>query len=246
VDTPGIHKPLKLLNRRIVSYAINTLNTTDFNLWIIELHQKNDFTKNNLSFMHYEDQNIFKLLSGKENRTILVLNKIDKIGKEQLLLSISRFKDLANFAEIVPISALNSTNTERLVEIIKKYLPTHHFYFEKHHFTDSSERFLASEFVREEIFLRLKQEIPYSVAVFVEEFKEDSNCNQIACTICVERESQKGILIGEKGEMLKNIGISARKKIEHLLGNKVNLDLHVKVLKKWSQNSKYLNSLGYH
>jgi len=245
VDTPGIHKPEKLFNERIVAYAVNTLNDTDLNLWIIDPIQKSFSNNNNLSLLQTEDQKILELLSGKEKSTVLVLNKIDTIRKEQLLLWISKLGDLANFAEIVPISALRSTNVEHLVEIIKKYIPAHPFYFEKNQITDASERFLASEFVREEIFLRLKQEIPYSVAVIVEKFKDAPKFIHIVCNICVERESQKGIIIGEKGEMLKKIGIAARKKIERLLGNKVYLDLHVKVLKKWSKNTNHLSSLGY-
>ena len=245
VDTPGIHKAEKMFNERIVRYAVNTLNNTDLNLWIIDPIQKSFSNKNNVSFLQTEDQKILKLLTGKEKSTVLVLNKIDKIRKEQLLLWISKLADLANFAEIVPISALKSTNVEHLVQIIKKYIPAHPFYFEEDQITDVSERFLASEFVREEIFIRLKEEIPYSVAVVVEKFKDARKYIHIACNICVERESQKGIIIGEKGAMLKKIGIAARKKIERLLGNKVHLDLHVKILNKWSNNTNHLSSLGY-
>ena len=245
VDTPGIHNPEKLFNKRIVSYAINTLNDTDLNLWIIDPIQNLPSHKKKFSILNIEDKKILELLSGKEKRTVLVLNKIDKIKKEQLLLCISKLKDLGNFAEIVPISALKSINVEYLVEIIKNYIPAHPFYFEENQFTDASERFLASEFVREEIFLRLKQEIPYSVAVTVEKFKDTPKCIIIFCQICVERESQKGIIIGEKGEMLKKIGVAARKKIERLFGNKVHLELHVKVLKKWSTSKNHLSSLGY-
>ncbi len=215
------------------------------NLWIVDPLKESFSNNDNLTFLNTEDQKILKLLTGKEKNTVLVLNKIDKISKEQVLLSISKLKDLANFSEIVPISALKSTNVEYLVEIIKKYIPAHPFYFEENQFTDVSERFLASEFVREEIFIRLKQEIPYSVAVVVEKFIDSTKCINIACQICVERESQKGILIGVKGEMLKNIGVAARKKIERLLGNKVHLDLRVKVLNKWSNNKNHLSTLGY-
>ena len=201
--------------------------------------------QNQQSFLHNEDKKILKLLSGKEKRTVLVLNKIDRIGKDKLLSIISKYRNLGDFAEIVPISALKSTNVEYLVELIKKYLPAHPFYFEENQFTDSSERFLAGEYVREEIFIRLHQEIPYSVAVIVEKFQRTGRYTQVVCSICVERESQKGIIIGEKGQMLKKVGIYARKKIERLLGRKVHLVLNVKVLKKWSQNSKHLISLGY-
>ncbi|MEZ7974595.1 MAG: GTPase Era [SAR324 cluster bacterium] len=245
IDTPGIHRPEKLLNRKIVAYATDTLRDTDLNLWIVEPLPASSLEKRELSFLHREDQEILKLLAGKEKRTVLVLNKIDTIPQEQALVSIEKLAKLADFAELVPVSALKSTNVEHLVETLKKYLPVHPFYFETHQVTDASERFLASEFVREELFLRLQQEIPYSVAVIVEQFEDDPKCIKIACTICVERDSQKGIIIGKKGEMLKKIGTAARKKIERLLGNKVHLALHVKVLKQWSNNAHHLRSLGF-
>ena len=245
IDTPGIHNPEKLLNHRIVAYATNTLHETDLNLWIVEPLKKFSQKKDPLTFFHKEDLKILKLLSGMEKRTVLVLNKIDTISKEKILENIAKLKDLGDFAEIIPLSALKSTNVEHLVKTIKEYLPLHPFYFEANQYTDVSERFLCSEFLREEIFIRLKQEIPYSVAVIVEKFIDDPKCIQITCTICVERNSQKGIIIGEKGSMLKIIGTASRKKIERLLGNKVHLVLHVKVLKQWSRNANHLSKLGY-
>jgi GTP-binding protein Era len=245
VDTPGIHRTEKLLNRKIVAYATETLRNTDLNLWIVEPLPESSLHKKDLSFLHIEDQGILKLLLEKAKRTVIVLNKIDTIPQGQILVCIEKLAGIADFAEIVPISALKSTNVEHLLETLKKYLPVHPFYFETHQVTDASERFLSSEFVREELFLRLKQEIPYSVAVIVEQFEDDPKCIKIACTICVERESQKGIIIGKKGEMLKKIGTAARKKIERLLGNKVHLALHVKVLKQWSNNAHHLRSLGF-
>ena len=245
IDTPGIHRSEKLLNRKIVAYATETLRDTDLNLWIVEPLAEAFSTKDGPSVLHPEDQEILKLLSGKEKRTVLVLNKIDTIPQEQALVSIAKLDKLAEFAEIVPVSALKSTNVEHLVKILKNYLPAHPFYFESHQVTDVSERFLAGEFVREELFMRLQQEVPYSVAVVVEQFEDDPKCIKIACTICVERDSQKGIIIGKKGVMLKNIGTAARKKIEILLGNKVHLALHVKVLKQWSHNANHLRSLGF-
>ncbi|MED5241857.1 MAG: GTPase Era [SAR324 cluster bacterium] len=245
VDTPGIHRTEKLLNRKIVAYATETLRNTDFNLWIVEPLPESSLHKKDPSFLHIEDQGILKLLLEKAKRTVIVLNKIDTIPQGQILVCIEKLAGIADFAEIVPISALKSTNVEHLLETLRKYLPVHPFYFETNQVTDASERFLSSEFVREELFLRLKQEIPYSVAVIVEQFEDDPKCIKIACTICVERESQKGIIIGKKGEMLKKIGTAARKKIERLLGNKVHLALHVKVLKQWSNNAHHLRSLGF-
>ena len=214
-------------------------------MWIVQPYPQTSEERNCFSVLHPEDQHILQMLSDKEKRTVVVLNKIDTISKGDLLKSIANLDKLELFAEIVPVSALKSINLNQLIVCLKKYLSPHPFYFEHHQVTDVTERFLASEFVREEIFLRLRQEIPYSVAVIVEQFEEDSKCIKIACVICVERNSQKGIIIGKKGEMLKKIGSGARKKIQSLLGNKVFLKLHVKVLKQWTQNEFHLKSLGF-
>ncbi|MBG56418.1 MAG: GTPase Era [Deltaproteobacteria bacterium] len=244
IDTPGIHRTENMLNKKIVAYAENTLGDTDLNLWILQPYPQIYESRNCFSHLHPEDQHILKILS-KKRRIVVVLNKIDTLSKGDLLKSLENLDKLGLFVEIVPVSALNSTNLDQLIASLKKYLPPHPFYFEQHQITDVTERFLASEFVREEIFLRLRQEIPYSVAVIVEQFEENSKCIKIACVICVERNSQKGIIIGKKGEMLKKIGSGARKKIESLIGNRVFLKLHVKVLKQWTKNQLHLKSLGF-
>tara|TARA_B100000579_G_C22781878_1_gene829778 strand:+ start:570 stop:1526 length:957 start_codon:yes stop_codon:yes gene_type:complete len=245
IDTPGIHVTENLLNRKIVEYAKNTLLDTDINLWILQPYPHTSQDRNCFSVLHPEDQHILQMLSDKKKRTVVVLNKIDILSKADLLKSIANLDKLGLFVEIVPVSALKSTNLDQLILSLKKYLSPHPFYFGQYQVTDVSERFLASEFVREEIYLRLRQEIPYSVAVIVEQFEEDSKCIKIACIIFVERNSQKGIMIGKKGEMLKKIGTGARKKIQSLLGNKVFLKLHVKVLKQWTDNEIHLKSLGF-
>lgn len=245
IDTPGIHPTENLLNRKIVAYAEKTLRDTDLNLWLVQPYPESFSKGECFSVLHPEDQHILNMLSGKETRTVLVLNKIDTMPNEHVLESIANLDKLGGFAEIVPVSALKSTNLDQLVKSLKKYLSPHPFYFDNRQVTDVSERFLAGEFVREELFLRLRQEIPYSVAVIVEQFEEEPKCIKIACVICVERNSQKGIIIGKKGEMLKNIGTAARKKIEGLLGNKVFLTLHVKVLKQWSHHENHLRTLGF-
>ena len=198
IDTPGIHRTENLLNKKIVAYAEDTLGDTDLNLWIVQPYPKTSEDKHCFSVLHPEDQHILQMLSGKEKRTVVVLNKIDTLSKGDLLKSIANLDKLELFAEIVPISALKSTNLVQLIASLKKYLSPHPFYFEHHQVTDVTERFLASEFVREEIFLRLRQEIPYSVAVIVEQFEEDSKCIKIACVICVERNSQKESSLAKK------------------------------------------------
>ena len=245
IDTPGIHRTENMLNRKIVAYAENTLRDTDLNLWIVQPYPQTSEEKSCFSFLHPEDHDILQMLADKKKPIVVVLNKIDTISNGNLLKSIENLDKLGLFTEIVPVSALKSTNLDQLIATLKKYLPPHPFYFEHHQVTDVTERFLASEFVREEIFLRLRQEIPYSVAVNVEQFEEDFKCIKIACVICVERNSQKGIIIGKNGEMLKKIGAGARKKIQSLLGNKVFLKLHVKVLKQWTRNELHLKSLGF-
>jgi len=245
IDTPGIHQSEKLLNRKIVSYANETLKDTDLNLWVLEAITESSMKKKGISLLHKEDQEILKLLSRQAKETLIVLNKIDTISQGELLLNIDKISKITNFTDIIPVSALKSTNINHLIETLKKFLPQHPFYFDTNQVTDSSEQFLSCEFIREELFLRLQKEIPYSVAVITEQFQEFSKFFKIACTIFVERESQKGIIIGKKGEMLKIIGTAARKKIERLLGSKVHLILHVKVLKQWSNNAKHLGYLGF-
>ena len=199
IDTPGIHPAEKLLNRKIVAYATETLRDSDLNLWVVEPLPETSLKKGGLSALHPEDQQILKMLTGKEKQTVLVLNKIDTILQQQALVSIAKLAKLGDFAEIVPVSALKSTNVDHLVETLKNYLSVHPFYFENHQVTDVSERFLASEFVREELFMRLQQEIPYSVAVVVEQFKEDHKCIKIACNIVWNVIHKRGSSSEKKG-----------------------------------------------
>lgn len=237
VDTPGMHLSEKLLNQRIVKYAIQTLKESDLNLLIVEpipLGQT----------IHPEDVHILKLLEHQFPQTILLINKIDQVSPKEVLQTIALFDEQGAFAEIVPISALKSTNVAHLVEMLPRHLPSGAFYFEDDQITDASERFLVGEFVREALFRTLQQELPYAIAIEVESFEESATLIKIHCTIYVERDSQKGIVIGKKGGMLKKIGSTARQKMESLLGNKVFLSLKVKVLKKWSANPKHLDSLG--
>ncbi|MBF0280672.1 MAG: GTPase Era [SAR324 cluster bacterium] len=238
VDTPGIHLSDKLLNQRIVKYSVQTLEEADLNLFLVEPIPEGRDT------IHKDDAEIFKLLEKKLSQTILVINKIDEVAHETLLRSISIFDKAGPFAEIVPVSALKATNVEHLTALLLKYLPSGNFYFEEDQITDVSERFLVGEFVRESLFRSLQRELPYAVAVSVTSFQEGPGLVKIYCDIYVERESQKGIVIGNKGKMLKKIGTSARHKIETLLGNKVFLSLQVKVLKKWSASAQHLDHLG--
>ncbi len=239
IDTPGIHSSEKLLNRKMVESALLTLKETDLNLWLVEPIREGEDT------LLADDAMILNQFSGALGNTLLAINKTDLASPLQVLKTIDVFSKAASFEEIVPVSALKSHNLEHLLETIEHRLPEHPFYFEPGQVTDSSERFLVSELVREQVFRLLHQELPYATAVQVEQFDYESNCLRIGCTICVERDSQKGILIGRKGAMLKQIGTSARRKIERLLGGRVFLALHVKVLKHWTRKPHHLHSLGF-
>ena len=240
IDTPGIHESNLPLNRKMIDYAVKTLEETDINLWLVEP------LKPHLKEPHPDDKKILDLISKSNNKTILVINKMDLADRARVLRTIDVFSQNGSFAEIIPLSALKSTNLENLLEQLEQYLPEHPFFFESDQLTDASERFLVAELVREQIFRKLQQELPYSTAVQVERFQEDTNCLRLDCLVCVERESQKGILIGKGGSMLKQIGTAAREKIEKLLGQRVFLALHVKVVKQWTRKTHHLQALGYH
>ena len=240
IDTPGIHESNLPLNRKMIDYALKTLEETDLNLWLVEP------LKPHLKEPHPDDKKILDFIRNSNNKTILVINKMDLADRARVLRTIDVFSQNGSFAEIIPLSALKSTNLESLLEQLEQYLPEHPFFFESDQLTDASERFLVAELVREQIFRKLQQELPYSTAVQVERFQEDSNCLRLDCLVCVERESQKGILIGKGGSMLKQIGTAAREKIEKLLGQRVFLALHVKVVKQWTRKTHHLQALGYH
>ncbi|MEC8477877.1 MAG: GTPase Era [SAR324 cluster bacterium] len=240
IDTPGIHESNLPLNRKMIDYAVKTLEETDLNLWLVEP------LKPHLKEPHPDDKKILDLIRNSKNKTILVINKMDLADRARVLRTIDVFSQNGSFAEIIPLSALKSTNLESLLEQLEQYLPEHPFFFEIDQLTDASERFLVAELVREQIFRKLQQELPYSTAVQVERFHEDPNCLRLDCLVCVERESQKGILIGKGGTMLKQIGTAAREKIEKLLGQRVFLALHVKVVKQWTRKTHHLQALGYH
>ena len=240
IDTPGIHESNLPLNRKMIDYAVKTLEETDLNLWLVEP------LKPHLKEPHPDDKKILDLIRNSNNKTILVINKMDLADRARVLRTIDVFSQNGSFAEIIPLSALKSTNLESLLEQLEQYLPEHPFFFESDQLTDASERFLVAELVREQIFRKLQQELPYSTAVQVERFEEDPHCLRLDCLVCVERESQKGILIGKGGSMLKQIGTAAREKIEKLLGQRVFLALHVKVVKQWTRKTHHLQALGYH
>ena len=238
LDTPGIHRARSKLNQSMVKTALATYREVDGICFIVEANRP------------FDDENDFILetLKKVEKPVLLVINKIDLIPKPELLPIMDGYSRLRSFEQIIPISALRGQGVEALVAEMLKILPVGPRLFPEEMITDLPERFLAAELIREKVFLRTREEVPYATAVVVEEFKEreEKNLVFIKATIQVERESQKGILIGEKGRMLKEIGRRAREEIESLLGTKVFLELWVKVEKNWREDPAALRRLGYH
>jgi GTPase len=236
IDTPGIHQPRSLMNRRMVDIALQTLQEVDVVLWLLDSRER----------IGTEDENIARMLAGSNSRVFILLNKIDLVSKGKLLPLIQRCCELLPEKEIVPISALKGENLALLLELIEKSLPAGPKYFSEGHFTDQSERFMAAEIVREKVFLLTREEIPYGVAVTIDEFseKEEKNLVVIKATIHTARDAHKPILIGKKGAMLKEIGQQARQELEALLGCRIFLELFVRVDPDWTHNPRSLTEMG--
>lgn len=236
LDTPGIHRSRTMLNRSMVKTALATLQEVDVVCFLIEAN----FPDNP------ENELILENLKRSTKPAFLVINKIDLIPKGDLLPFMERYSRLLPFEQIIPLSALRGDGVEVLVDELLKILPEGPRLFPEDMITDLSERFLAAELIREKVFQLTREEIPYATAVAVEDFQErpEKNLVMIRATVQVERESQKRILIGEKGRMLKEIGQRAREEIEGFLGVKVFLELWVKVEKNWRDDPGALRRLG--
>ncbi|PJC47118.1 MAG: GTPase Era [Candidatus Omnitrophica bacterium CG_4_9_14_0_2_um_filter_42_8] len=237
MDTPGMHRPKNLLGKLMVRKAQASLTETDLNLVLIDAHS--GITK--------EDIEIFNLMPVKLN--ILIINKIDGIDRRHILPIIEKAHKF-NFKEIIPISALKKDGTDLVFKKILEYIPEGFPFFPDDQLTDKSESFVVQELIREKTLEITYQEVPHSIAVTVEEFQEkkDRNNNDIIyirAAIYCEKESQKGIIIGDSGKMLKRIGEVSRKDIESFLQKKVFLDLWVKVYKNWRKDPFALKNLGY-
>lgn len=233
MDTPGIHKPMHKMNEFMVRTALATYNEVDVILLLVEATEKPG----------RGDKFIIETLSAVKTPVFLLINKIDLIKKESLFPLIKEYSDLYNFAEIIPISGLHN-DLGGLLDAIIKCLPGGPKYFPDDQLTDQPERFIVSELIREKIFDLTKEEIPYSTAVVIEDMKEDPDITRITAVIYVERDSQKGILIGKGGVMLKQIGTLARQDAEKLLGTKIFLKLWVKVKKGWREDERMLKNIG--
>lgn len=236
LDTPGIHRAHSLMNRRMVEVALKTLREVEVALWLLDAREGT----------RREDEDIARTLKESRATTLILLNKMDLISRGKLLPLMERCSVLLPEREIIPISALKGENVSLVLEQIEKFLPAGPRYYPEGEVTDQTERFVASEIIREKIFLLTREEIPYGTAVSIDEFaeKEEKNLVVIKATIHVEREAHRPILIGKKGAMLKEIGIQARGELESLLGCKLFLELFVKVQRGWTQDPHALTELG--
>lgn len=236
IDTPGIHKPKHRLGDFMVETAYSALREVDVTLFMISADQKRG----------KGDDFIIERLRKNETPVFLVINKIDKVHPDELLAIIEDYAAQMMFAEIVPISATEGNNFETLMRLVIDQMPEGPQYFPEDQITDHPEYFIVSELVREKVLLLTRDEVPHSVAVVVDSMKRDENDKiHIQATIVVERDSQKGIIIGKGGKMLKQIGTKARLDIEHLLDDKVYLELWVKVQKDWRDKQTFLTDYGY-
>jgi len=236
IDTPGIHKPRHRLGDFMVETAYSALREVDVTLFMISADQKRG----------KGDDFIIERLKKSNVPVFLIVNKIDKVHPDALLATIQDYTSQMEFAEVVPISATEGNNFETLMDVLVEQMPEGPQYFPDDQITDHPEYFIVSELIREKVLLLTRDEVPHSVAVVVDSMKRNENDKiQVQATIIVERDSQKGIIIGKGGKMLKIIGTKARQDIERLLGDKVYLELWVKVQKDWRDKQTYLKDYGY-
>lgn len=239
LDTPGLHKPEHLLNRRMVRTAVETLEEADLLYMLMEatsMPGPGDMTA--IKYMK-------EALAKRSRPVILVMTKIDLVNRQKLLPLLDRYGKLFAWTEIVPVSAMKDDNIDRLLAVTVPYLPSGDGAYDDDVVTDQSMRTLAAEMIREKVLQETEEEVPHAVAVEIDAFIEEGKLAKIQATILVERETQKGILIGKQGERLKAIGTQARVDMERLFGMKVFLELWVKVRKSWRENEQTLVQLGY-
>lgn len=235
IDTPGIHKPKNKLDDFMDKSSYSALDEVDVVLFMVEPEPAGK-----------GDQYIAELLKKIKKPVFLVINKIDKVHPDELLSIIDSYKNLGDFAEIVPISASQGNNVSELIKTIAKYLREGPQFYDADQLTDRPEYFIVAELIREQVLKLTHEEVPHATAVVVDRMRDHEGGKlQVEATIYVERPGQKGIIIGRKGQMLKQIGIAARQEIEALLGEKVNLRLWVKVQKNWRSDPAFLKSIGY-
>ncbi len=235
VDTPGIHKAKNRLGSYMVNVAERTLNEVDVALWLVEP----------TTFIGAGEQHIAAQLKKVKTPVLLVINKVDMVRKEEVFLAISAYKDIYEFAEIIPVSARNGDNTDELIKEVFRYLPYGPQFYDEDTVTDQPERQIVAELIREKALHCLNEEIPHGIAVVIDRMKKKGKVMHIDATIICERDSHKGIIIGKQGNMLKKIGSTARYEIEKMLNLQANLKLWVKVKKDWRDSDFLVKNFGY-
>jgi len=233
VDTPGLHEKEKLLNKFMLNEALKALIDSDLMLFLADVRDSIDGYK------------WFLELNKKNKPHILVLTKTDLVSNEEVEKKIKEYETVSKALEIVPISVVEGKGKEELLETIVKNLPEHPYYFDPEIISTENIRDIYKELIREALFLKLKDELPYETDILIEKIEENENLDRVYATIIVERNSQKGMIIGKKGVKIKEIGTYARKLLEEFSGKKIYLELYVKVIKGWSKNKNMLEELGY-
>ncbi len=235
VDTPGIHKPIDKMGHALNSQAYYSIDDVDVLLFIVDASVS--YGKG--------DQFVIDKLDSINKPVFLILNKIDKLSDNEILIKINEYKDLYEFTEIIPISAMKKDNIDRLIKILKEYLPDNVKYFMNDEKTTSEIDFRLSEIVREKIFIHTNEEVPHSISCKLVNYEEKKDIVNVYIDIIVDRDSLKKIILGKGGEMIKTIGIESRYDMEKLFNKKVYLELYCKTIKKWREKEKYLKELGY-
>lgn len=235
VDTPGIHKPKNKLGKILNKQAYFSLNDVDVILFLVDITES----------LGKGDMFVIDVLKNVKVPVILVINKIDKLPKEEILKKIDEYKDLYNFDEIIPISARKRDNVDRLISVLKTKLTDNIKYYDDETYTDKPINFIVSELIREKILDLTFEEVPHSVSVVTDLMEYNRDAVNIKATIVVDRENLKRILVGKNGSMIKEIGTRARMEIEPLLNKNVYLELFVKVIPKWRDREKFLNEIGF-
>lgn len=235
VDTPGVHKPNHKLGKYLNKQVYSNIDDVDAILMLVDGSQE----------LGSGDKYILEKLKEKNIPIILVINKIDKLTHDEILLKIAEYKDLYEFSEIVPLSALKNNNVDELIKTIKNYLKDEIKYYEDNQITNKPLTFTIAEIVREKVFELTHEEVPHSLTCIVENIEKDKNSYHINVAIIVDRDSLKKIIIGNRGSKIKEVGIRARKELEILLNKKIYLELYVKTIKKWRDKEKYLQEFGF-
>lgn len=235
VDTPGIHKPNHKLGSYLNEQAYFSINDVDVVLMLLDISEE----------FGTGDNFVLEKIKEANKPVILILNKIDKVTNEEILKKINEYKDLYDFAEIIPVSAMKSRNIKDLIETLRKYLPDSVRYYDETQVTNKPLTFMISEIIREKAFQLTSEEVPHSLTCIVENIERKKDSYYIQAAIIVDRDSLKRIIIGARGSKVKEIGIRARKELEAFLDKKVYLEIYVKTIKKWRDKEKYLQEFGF-